>query len=87
MSEISKDQCCEHDHNHDGDCHIHRKPLSWKENQRALTARAKMGRSWDRSKMKPGMILTTTGNSSYEVQKDGSFRRVLASPLLEKPAA
>jgi hypothetical protein len=58
---------------------------NWKEEQRELTARSKMGRTWDRTKIKPGMVLTGTGSATYTVQPDGSFRRGHASaPLSEK---
>lgn len=53
-------------------------PMTWKEQQRALTARANMGRRWHPKLMKPGAVLTTADGNAYRVQRDGSFRKLPA---------
>ena len=50
--------------------------MTWKEQQRALTERSKMARQWHPSLIKSNAVLTTAGGDAYQVEWNGSFRRV-----------
>lgn len=54
--------------------------LTWKQQQRALTARAKQvhihSRDSPQGRRTPGTILRFPSGTTYEVQIDGSLRRV-----------
>lgn len=50
--------------------------MTWKEKQRALSRRARMGFVHSKEQRQPGKVLTFRNGSAVQVQADGSVRRV-----------